>query len=41
MDSPVASNAEIPIIDLARKRIFRQYQGIIKAGSQVIENMEE
>ena len=41
MDSPVASNAEIPIIDLARKRIFKQYQGIVKAGSQVIENMED
>ncbi|RLC00890.1 MAG: hypothetical protein DRH34_10105 [Deltaproteobacteria bacterium] len=41
LDSPVASNAEIPIIDLAQKRIFKQYLGIVKAGSRIIENMED
>ncbi len=39
--SSSASNAKIPIFDLARKRIFTQYQGIIKTGSQILENPEE
>ena len=40
-DSPSASNAKIPIVDLAQKRIFTQYQDIIKTGSQILEDMEE
>jgi len=41
VDSPVASKAKIPIIDLAQKRIFKQYRGIVKAGNRIIENMED
>lgn len=40
-DSSSASSAKIPIVDLARKRIFTQYQGIIKTGSQILEDPAE
>ncbi|MCP4669843.1 MAG: CHAD domain-containing protein [Desulfobacula sp.] len=41
LDSPVAAKAKTPIIDLAQKRIHKQYWGIVKTGIQIIENMED
>jgi CHAD domain-containing protein len=41
LNSPMASMAKVPIIDLAKKRIFKQYRSIVKAGSQIIDNMDE
>ena len=39
-DPPVASNANVPIITLARKGIYKQYQRIVKDGSQILENTD-
>ena len=38
---PNATNAELPIIDLARKRIYKIYRRVVKAGSQILENTED
>ena len=40
-DPPVASNADLPIITLARKRIYKQYRRIVKDGSRILENTED
>jgi len=40
-DSPTASNADLPVIDLARKRIYKQYRSIVKAGNQILEDTED
>jgi CHAD domain-containing protein len=40
-DSPTASNADLPIIDLSRKRIYKRYLSIVKAGNQILENTED
>ena len=40
-DPPAASNANVPIITLARKRIYKKYRGIVKVGSQILENTED
>ncbi|NQT68689.1 MAG: CHAD domain-containing protein [Desulfobacteraceae bacterium] len=39
--SPTASNAGLPIIRLARKRIYQQYRSIVKAGNLILEKTED
>lgn len=41
LDSPAASNANLPIIGLARKRIYKKYQNIVKTGNLILENTED
>lgn len=40
-DSPAALNANLPIIDLARKRIHKKYRNILNTGSLILENTED
>jgi CHAD domain-containing protein len=40
-DSATASNVELPIIDLARNRIYKKYRSVVKAGNLIIKNTED
>ncbi len=40
-DSATASNAELPVIDLARRRIYKKFQGVVKTGSKILANAED
>jgi CHAD domain-containing protein len=40
-DSVTALNAESPVLDLACKRIYKKYRGVVKAGSLILENTED
>jgi len=40
-DPPLPSNADGPIISLARKRIYKQYRRIVEDGSRILENTED
>jgi CHAD domain-containing protein len=40
-DSPPAPNAEIPVIDLARNRIYRHYRRIVKTGQEMLTNTDD
>ncbi len=40
-DSATAANAKLPVIYLARKRIYMKYRGVVKAGNLIIENTED
>ena len=40
-DSATASNATLPVIDLARSRIHKKYRNVIKVGSRLLENTED
>jgi len=40
-DSTTASNAESPVIDLARKRIYRKYRNVVKAGNLTLQNDDD
>lgn len=40
-DLPPPPNAEIPILALAKKRIYKQYMSTIKAGGLITENTED
>jgi CHAD domain-containing protein len=40
-DQPPASNADLPVINLARKRIYKQYRRIVKDGNQILENTQD
>jgi len=40
-DLPMTSNAGLPIIRLARKRIYKQYRHIVKNGNRILENTED
>ena len=40
-DSPTAPNADLPIIDLARKRIYKKYLRIVKDGNLILENTKD
>jgi CHAD domain-containing protein len=40
-DSATALNAELPVIELACKRIYKKYRGIVKAGSLILKNTED
>jgi CHAD domain-containing protein len=37
-DSATASNADLPIIDLARNRIYKKYRSVVKAGNLILNN---
>ena len=36
-----APNAKLPVIDLACKRIYKKYRGVVKAGNLILENAED
>jgi len=40
-DPPLASDADLPIITLAKKRIYTQYRRIVADGSQILENTDD
>ena len=40
-DSDNASNAKLPVIDLARNRINKKYRNVVKLGGQIAENTED
>jgi CHAD domain-containing protein len=40
-DSTTALHAELPIFDLARKRIYKKYRSVVKAGNLILENTED
>ena len=40
-DDGAAPNAELPIIDLACKRIYKKYRNVVKAGNLILENAED
>ena len=40
-DSVTASNAKLPVLDLARNRIYKKYRGVVKVGSQILGNTED
>jgi len=40
-DSPAAANAEVPIVTLARKRICKKYQSVVKAGNRISESADD
>ncbi|MDY6790599.1 MAG: CHAD domain-containing protein [Thermodesulfobacteriota bacterium] len=40
-DSTIAANANLPVIYLARKRIYMKYRGVVKAGNLILENTED
>jgi CHAD domain-containing protein len=39
--SASASNAKLPVIDLARDRIYKKYRNVVQVGSQLLENSED
>ena len=39
--SVTASNAELPVIDLARQRIYKKYRGVVKTGNKILANTED
>ena len=40
-DSVAASNAKLPVIDLARQRIYKKYRGVVKTGNTVLANTQD
>ena len=40
-DFPNATKAELPIIDLACKRVYKKYRSVVKAGNLILENAED
>ena len=40
-DSLTASNAELPVIGLARQRIYKKYRKIVKTGNKILANTED
>ena len=40
-DSATAPNAELPVIELARQRIYKKYRGIVKTGNKILANTED
>jgi len=40
-DLATAPNAELPVIDLARRRIYKKYRGVVKTGSKILANTED
>jgi CHAD domain-containing protein len=39
--SATATNAELPVIDMARQRIYKRYRGIVKMGSRILAKPED
>jgi CHAD domain-containing protein len=40
-DVDTAANAELPVIDSARQRIYKKYQSVVKTGNLILENTED
>ena len=40
-ETATAKNAELPVIDLARQRIYKRYRRIVKTGSKILANTED
>ncbi|MBN2061444.1 MAG: CHAD domain-containing protein [Deltaproteobacteria bacterium] len=40
-DTPGAINAGIPVVNLARKRIYKKYKSVVKAGNRILEDADE
>ena len=40
-DSASAANAELPVIELARSRIYKKFRGIVKTGSKILTNAQD
>ena len=40
-DSETAVNAQLPVIELARKRIYKKYRGVVKTGNRILKNAED
>jgi len=40
-DLASGSNAEVPVLELARKRIYKQYRDVIKTGTRILENCDD
>lgn len=40
-DSPAATNAQVSVITLARKRILKKYQSAVKAGNRISESADD
>jgi CHAD domain-containing protein len=40
-DSPTAANADLPIIDLARKRIYAKYRRTVKDGNLILDDTKD
>ena len=40
-DSAPSSNANLPVVMLARKRIYKKYRGILKDGNEILDNTED
>lgn len=40
-DSPSAENAEVAIMDLARRTIYRKYRSVVKTGNQILESADD
>ena len=40
-DSATASNAGLPVSELARKRIYKKYRSVVKAGNLILKNTED
>jgi CHAD domain-containing protein len=40
-DSATAPNAALPVIDLACRRIYKKYRGVVKTGNKILANTED
>ena len=40
-DSATAPNAELPVIELARRRIYKKFRAIVKTGTKILANTED
>ena len=40
-DSVTAANAKLPVMDLARNRIYKKYRNVVKVGNQILENTDD
>jgi CHAD domain-containing protein len=40
-NTATAANAEMPVIDLARTRIYKKYRNVVKTGKKIIKNTED
>ncbi len=41
IDDPTAPNAALPVIKLARKRIYKRYQRIVESGTYILDHTED
>jgi CHAD domain-containing protein len=40
-DTATAANAMLPVIELARSRIYKKFRGIVKTGNKILANTED